>query len=61
MFLLLANQFPDYRIVGSRYMKFVDLLSEKTVRRFVLQHREPCPSAPDEPTQWRILTYGLSP
>jgi putative hemolysin len=31
MFLLLANQFPDYRIVGSRYMKFIDSLSAKMI------------------------------
>jgi putative hemolysin len=31
MFLLLANQFPDYRIVGSRYMRFMDSLSEKMI------------------------------
>jgi putative hemolysin len=31
MFLLLAKQFPDYRIVGSRHMKFIFSLSEKII------------------------------
>jgi hypothetical protein len=36
--LLLATQLPGHRNVGSRYMKLVDLLSGKTVRRPVFRH-----------------------
>jgi hypothetical protein len=52
MFLLLANQFPDCRIVGSRYKKFVDLLSERRCVDPFCSTASSSPSAPDEPTQW---------